>query len=334
MMFQREEGRQEARNLIEKFRRVNNLKLQKHLSAEIDEARNLLRSIGTDPTTQKLKADMKRLLEDLILDPSTGAITFKPEVLDQLRLLTVRAILDRVNIPLPTMRSADGTMVYKISNMIMGFKDLIPSRIVIEDRGRLALDLTNIGEADPHTIEEASNRLTIKIEKINLHIQDMDVKFKRLSFPKVEDRGKARLDIDGEGMDIYVDLATYPGSYRLFRIERLECDVHSLSLELSDTSHDFLYQLFLPFIRGKIKTDIEEGVEHMLRGYLNELNRLAARQMRKLRKAGKSLSPNTIYGFAADRLASAFPSMEGIKEQAKKILPDVTDTQKDRKKAT
>jgi len=323
-----DEGKREFRRFVKRFRRIETKKIQNHLSKALDEANDLLASIQNDPATKRLRDDMKRLLNDLVLDEH-GQFTWKPEVLDQMRVLLVRAVIERMRIPLPRIRSVDGTMVYKISNMMIDVKDILPEKVTIEETARIKLDLSQLGDKSKPILSDATSRLRINMKNINLNIKDMDVRFKRLSFPKVSDRGRARLDLADEGMDIHIQLAIHPGTYRIFRVEDLHADVHQVNLELYDTSHDFLYSMFLPFIRNRVRTDIEDGVEHMIRLYLDQLNRMAAKQMRKMSEQMSRMTEGgqyNIYSFAR-RISDALPSAPSLPsmEDVKSTFHDISD---------
>ncbi len=42
-----------------------------------------------------------------------------------------------------------------------------------------------------------------------MHMPDANIWFRRKRFPKIEDEGKAKLDIGGRGLDIAITLRTY-----------------------------------------------------------------------------------------------------------------------------
>jgi len=230
---------------------------------------------------------MKKLLKDVVLD-SSGNIVLKEHALEQLRVIVISSLVERLRIPLPTIRMEDKDMAYTIKNLVISLKDLVPSRVVIENRGRLALNLADVKRPG---IENASNNIRLLMQNLNMHMENADIWFRRKTFPKMEDRGKVRLDVDGRGMDIVVNLITMMRTHDIFRVDYVDCDLHNMSLGLSDTRHDFLYNMVLKMLSGRIKRGVETGIEDALRNQLELLNRMLRKQIKKATQMAQTTGP-------------------------------------------
>ncbi len=68
----------------------------------------------------------------------------KPDVLEQLRLIIVQTLVERMKIPIPTITMDKPDLEFRLANMILSVKDLLPERIVMENSGRYTLDLSDI----------------------------------------------------------------------------------------------------------------------------------------------------------------------------------------------
>jgi len=207
-----------------------------------------------------------------------GNVVIKEHALQQLRLIIVSSVIERMKIPVPVIHIEDKDMEYTLRNLVVAIRDLVPEKVILENRGRIALDFTDVRQPE---VETASNTLRFVIQGVNIHMEQADILFNRKSFPKVTDSGKLRLDIGGRGMDIVIQLQTFTRSKQVFRVEFVDCDVHSMSFYLQDTRHDWLYNSVLKLLSGRIKRNVECSIEDTLTNHLELLNRLLTKQLRK-----------------------------------------------------
>jgi hypothetical protein len=225
---------------------------------------------------------MKKLVVDLMLD-SSGNFVYKPEVLDQLKVIIVNSIVERLRVPLPTLSVEGEDLDFEVSGLVLNVSDVIPERVLVESRGKVLLDPKQM------EIEGAAHGLRITMNNINIHMPDARLWFRRKSFPKVEDEGRAAIDIGGRGMDLIITLRTLAKPPNFFRVQQVECNVHNLALSLSDTHHDFLYNSLLKLFSGTVKHDIESAIEDNIRGNLEQLNLLLKSQWEKAQLSGQPL---------------------------------------------
>lgn len=266
-----------GRHLIKRGRKLHDEKLYVHLHGVLDELNAMVKNIQQDPVTKKLRHDMKVLIQDIMLDEE-GNIVLKEHALQQLRMIVVSSVIERMKIPVPVIHIEDKDMEYTLRNLVVAIRDLIPEKVILEDRGRIALDFTDVRQPE---VEAASNTLRFVIEGVNIHMEQADISFNRKTFPKVTDSGKLRLDIGGRGMDLIIQLQTFTRSKQAFRVEYVDCDVHSMSFYLQDTRHDWLYNSVLKLLSGRIKRNVETSIEDTLTNHLELLNRLLTKQLRK-----------------------------------------------------
>jgi hypothetical protein len=266
-----------GRRLIKKGRRLNDRKLWIHLRGVLDETQQIVKNVQNDPATKNLRTDMKRLIQDVMLDEK-GNVVLKENVLEQLRIILVSSLIERMRLPLPTIHMEDKDMEYTISNLVVAIRDLVPEKVVFGNLGRVALDFSDVRQPE---IERASNSLRLVLENINIHMEQADIAFHRKTFPKVQDSGKLRMDIGGKGVDLIVQLNTFTGSKDLFRVDFVDCDVHNLSLYLQDTRHDWLYNSVLKLLSGRIQRGMERSIENNLTNHLENLNKMLMKQLRK-----------------------------------------------------
>lgn len=272
----------EGRRLIRRGRKLQDQKIYGNISAINNELRELVEAVDQDPATIRLRESMKTLVSDLVLD-SSGNFVYKPEVLDQLKTIIVNSIVERLRVPLPTISVEGKDLDFEVSGLVLNVSDVIPERVLIESRGKVLIDPKQM------EIEGAAHGLRITMNGLNVHMPNAHLWFRRKSFPKVEDEGRAAIDIGGRGIDLILTLRTIAKPPNFFRVQNVECNVHNLALSLSETHHDFIYNSLLKMFSGKVKSDIESAIEDNIRGNLEQLNLLLKSQWEKAQLSGKPL---------------------------------------------
>jgi hypothetical protein len=268
----------------------------KHVLTVInDEIRTILYNMEEDPVTLALQDHVKRLVQTVLLDEK-GQLTYKPEVLDQLKLILLSSVVSRLRFPLPEITADDpeSSFAFRMSGMILNIQDILPERIIAENYGLAVLNIkdkglekqvgTKVSYNEP-IVGQAGASVRIKMENINLHVPEADLWFHKRTFPEMEDVGKCSVDIGGRGMDLTFVLkadATAPG---LFSLVNVVCDVHDLDLTLHDTRHDTIYNMLISLFKGRVKANIEESISTSMAGVFDNLNKQITRQVSVLRSA-------------------------------------------------
>jgi hypothetical protein len=275
-----------GRALLRRATSLHNRKLNKHLTGAFYEAKELVNSAANDPALNALRRDMKRLMKDIILDRE-GNVTIKPEALDQLRRIIVSTLIQKMTIPLPEMTVHEEAIDYTISNAVICLEDIVPENVYVKSKAKLGVDLGNVRE--PST-DVASNIIKFKIKGINVHLPDANIWFRRKKFPRVEDEGRARIDIGGRGIDLVIKIETFLRSVEFFRVAKVKCDVHNFRLHLADTRHDFLYNTFVKIFSRRIKKNMRTSVERRIRTNLEQINYMLKKQIDKSKLPSQFLS--------------------------------------------
>lgn len=303
---------EKGKRLIRRGREINNRKIYVELNGISRELNRIIDNVQNDPLTLKLKESMQKLVSDLVLD-SDGNITWKPEVMEQLRLILVSSIVERMKIPLPTIHVEDENIEYTLSGLILSLKHLLPEKIGIESRGKAVFDLSEV--TDP-AVSGAGHALRITLQNINVYMPDAYLWFKRKTFPRLEDEGKAHIEIGGRGLDIVVILRTFLRSDNLFAVTKVDCNIHNLEFSLSDTSHDFLYNTLIRMFSGTVKNDIESSIENNIKDTLEQMNSMLRVQVAKARELSAASITDTVkQGISTSSVGEAIDTVkQGISQ--------------------
>jgi len=284
------ETRKRLKKHLRWARQLHDQKLYHHLASALEEVRCLLRQAEQDPTLLRLRKDAHALLADIMLNEQ-GTVVLKPHVLEQLRLILIQSLVERARIPIPTISVNNLDLEMRLTNVVVILRDLIPESMHMKNSGRLGLNLTNLKEGFDTSSE--GEQIVFKMKNVNLHIEDANIWFKRKNFPKLEDQGKICINIGGSGVDLKVVLRVHVNAQDMLVLEKVDCDVHNLQLHLSETRHNFLWNVLAKVLTKRFKHNIEQSIEDNITDYLQRLNRLLSKQILLARSKGHHLVPLT-----------------------------------------
>jgi len=287
-----EDSKQKISGLIDRGRSLVQQKaaLKDNLEQIRKEINTMIYAMENDPLTYAIQQDIRNLVEMVLLDGS-GNISFKPEVLEQLKIIALSALVKRLKFPLPPLTFDDqDTLRFTVTGLVLGIQDLLPERIIAENHGVAIIDMKH---PDDPNITKAAEAIKIKMEHINVHMPEADIWFHRRTFPEVQDSGKAHIDIGGQGMDLTFVLKAALGSDTLFVLEKVECNIHNLELKLEQTHHDRLYNSLIVVFKGFIKRNIEDAIQESVANMFEGLTDQIQQQVAGLRLKAKEL-PNVL----------------------------------------
>lgn len=279
---------EEMKEHIRWAQQLHDEKLREHLTGSFHEARAILRNVERDPATLRLKNDAKALLADIMLDDQ-GNVVLKTQALEQLRLIILQSLIERVRIPVPAITVNNPDMQLRLSNVVVTLRDLVPESVVMTHSGRLALDLGHLKQGIDTSF--GGEEVVFEVKNVNIFIEDADIWFRRNKFPKVEDEGKIRISVGGSGVDLKLIVRTFSHSDKVLEVDRVICSVHNMKLHLYETRHDALYNAITKVLSGKIRHNIERSVENNIADYMERLNRVLTKQIAVARTKGAHLGP-------------------------------------------
>jgi len=304
-----EESNQRFMDLVQRVRQLHDERLYEHIQGSLTEAKMLINKAETDPATLRLKNDIKQLISDMMLDEQ-GNLTLKPQALEQLRLIIIQSLLERMRIPIPNIHIDKPKMEIRLTDMVLTLRDLVPERVIVKNKGKIAVDLGNLRSQGIDTT--LSGQLIIfKIKNVNVYMDDANIWFRRKKFPKVQDEGKLRINIGGSGVDIKIAIRVLAGSKDVFQVDTVNCKLHRMQLHLSDTKHDFLYNSVLKMLSPRIKHNIERAVENNVTEYLQRINRLMVKQFGQGKDVAKGVMSKVPLQNIAGPVKSAASKLTG-----------------------
>jgi len=278
-----------------------------------------------DPQVSKLNDNIRQFVKDLCTDEG-GNFVITKDTLNQLKVILVASLLEKLAIPIPLIEHEDDSMEVEISNLWIALKDVIPDVVHIELREALGFDTRNL-KSGIDVSEE--NLIIVHALNINYSIKDANIWWRRKKFPKSEDSGMLTMDMPGDGIELRIVLSVKykDPDYNIFRVKTVDCNIDKLSMKLAGTKHDTLYNLFLTLGKNSIKKKIENTIEEKIADMIELLNGEIARTVVEATKRGQQ----QIFGSINRALESIKGSGSAMKDAAKQKIEDAKSTNPDLK---
>jgi len=136
------------------------------------------------------------------------------------------------------------------------------------------------------------------------------------------------MDMPGDGIELRIVLSVKykDPNYNIFRVKNVECNIDKLSVKLTGTKHDKLYNMFVTLAKSNIKKKIETAMEEKIADMIRLLNGEIAKTVIDATKRGQQ----QVFG-------SIGRALEGITNTAKNtnapsavkdVVKNVKDTAK------
>jgi len=239
--------------------------------------------LANDPQLVQFQRDIRQLITDLTFDKE-GNFSLNTSAIQQLRIILVSTIVERMNIAIPPIQSRDEKMDFDVSNIFLEVKDIIPDQVKFSYKGHMDVDTSDLKK---FTVDEG-NQIKIAVGNVKFAMHKLHVWWHRKSFPKSEDSGKMDIDMPGDGLDLRIYLKVKVKDPNLFTVDRVEASIDKLKLHVSDTKHDFLNNAFLKLASGTIRKKIETAIQDKITAVLERLNTEVSRQAKHAIRMGKS----------------------------------------------
>ncbi|CAG8521543.1 11632_t:CDS:10 [Ambispora leptoticha] len=228
------------------------------------------KGLQEDSTTTQLKKDLEVLTKDLFLDDKNRP-AFKFELIKDIAKI-IQVLGAQFNyIALPRIEHADDQNEYIFDNIVLHIPQLVARHI--------HLNLTADIDLDRQEDQVLENTITLDITKIAADARNIAFFYRQKgSFVKWMDVGHIDFAVPEEsgGLCLHMKLMlnannddTTPST---FQIVELHSRISELKFRLHNTKHDTLYKFITPLYEKRIKKQIENSINDMLRNAINYID--------------------------------------------------------------
>eukprot|EP01088_Endostelium_zonatum_P000825 TRINITY_DN11076_c0_g1_i2.p1 TRINITY_DN11076_c0_g1~~TRINITY_DN11076_c0_g1_i2.p1 ORF type:complete len:667 (+),score=184.18 TRINITY_DN11076_c0_g1_i2:59-2059(+) len=272
-------GEKQLKALIERGQTLFQEKeVRENFVGIIQSLNEVIRNFMNDPHLVQMQADIRSFINDLITDDQ-GNIVITKNALNQLKVILVSSLLEKMAIPIPMIQQEDEKMEMEVSNLWLVLKDVLPDMVHLEYREALNIDTSDLRGKGVGVQEH--NQIIIHAMNMRYSMKDANIWWRRKKFPKSEDSGHLDMNMPGEGIEIRVvlSLRLQDPQNQIFAVRSVDCDIDKINLHLSGTKHDKIYNAFLKVAKGAIKKRIETAIQEKITDMIGLLNGQVSRQI-------------------------------------------------------
>jgi len=267
-----------------------------------------------DPQFVQIQRDIRQLITDITLGADERFILTRGS-LQQLRLILVAVLIERMTVAIPTIHKSTDKYEAKVSNIFLVLKRIVPDQIRFSFNEDITMDTSDLKDI----IYRERNELRLQINNINLTLHNLHVWFKTKSFPKIEDSGIMHIDMPDGGLNIDILLEVNWQDHEIFSVRCVNVYIAKLRITLEDTKRNFLNNTMLKLATPTIKKKVEMQVREQILTALDMLNGEVSRQFRQATRMGRSRMEQTV-----NKVAPVFrPKKKGSVKTGKQVLRDV-----------
>jgi hypothetical protein len=234
----------------------------------IEESKLILNAIRDDPIRRKMAADLKVLASDFITYGKDGKPVLNLELVSQLKSLMVPLLSEHLrDVPIPRITGSNDKYDYWIDNLAFSVGDLLPDQMHMHVDADSDIDVQHL------STQRLVTRMVLSARGIRTVMKDIHFWFNRKSFPRTEDEGFATVEMAGDrGASVLIQLTFSPERNFPFDVHAVRFNIDDLNIKISETRHDWLYNMFTSLYKNTIKERVEQEVQLRLRSIIYKIN--------------------------------------------------------------
>jgi hypothetical protein len=258
----------EARHLLqgdERYRYVT--------SRMFREANEFFRAIERDPVNRKVAEAWQNLADDLFEDAEHTRISAKGLQAFQ-NVFKHLLITEFQYVPLPRIEFSDEDMAVILDDMVVSSSEILPDKLIFRasTTNKLATNEENRSE----------NLLEVYLDQVRFSMEDFYFWFDKKTFPSMTDEGRADLAVLDQGVKLHLVLRFVASENRgnesgkgpiHIEVRRADFTIDNLRLKVREAkNHQFLLRMLTPFVKGSIRSRMQEGLQSSIYGLVDRVN--------------------------------------------------------------
>jgi hypothetical protein len=247
---------------------------EEDLKPFLQSADELIENIKNDDFLQILRYQAGIVKSDLSYVDSEGMIQVDTDMLSKLQKVLFPVLADALKyIPVPRIYSCDAKREFWLDNIVLCSYDLLPENFRFHLETDSEISFKDIELNETHT------QLVIHFNSLLTELKNVELYYKKKTFPEIEDSGRVTFRVKGEGakMTLVYNVVQKPEEtlprvlegYASFDISGLE-----IEFDKSTLRHDVLVPMLTSMFKIQIKQQIEYNVEKNLVGFMKKVGEL------------------------------------------------------------
>jgi hypothetical protein len=247
--------------LYDKGRYLLRERYRSHSDRVFDEVKFLADQFESDPQNQALAGAFQKLFKDLGRD-ANGKVTFKPDLLRDLRDIIIPSIFENVRyVPIPRIEVSDPMIDVVVENLTIESDNLMPNVVEFGSDNYFRWGRKKIAN-------KRDNKIMIAMSGIQADLRDVSYYIKKKEgFPAVTDRGVMDIFLGGEGLSVKIAASTAQKNDKehFFKLDKVSVSIKNMDIKLKKSSHKILFNTFKPMLFRVVKPALQKVVEEQIR---------------------------------------------------------------------
>ncbi|PRP88394.1 hypothetical protein PROFUN_03308 [Planoprotostelium fungivorum] len=273
------EDRQRFSLLIDQYRSLlSDPRYSYYWKDILDQISDVMKSFKDDEVSQDLADAIRNFVQDMTLD-SNGRVSLGSlqDSIIQMKSLFLPVILKQLEaIPIGRIEGSNPKMDYVVDHVILSAYDVLPEMIKFNFLTVINVDMRELAT------DNAKARMRLEIKNIRSHLRDIYFKFNRKVFPKIDDEGRADIDVHGDGLSMSIEWeisseAKSTGEPVQFVLKQCQVTCDQVSVTVKAAKHPTMDRIGIKLLSGKVKRQVEaktrEYLEYFGGQFADGLNR-------------------------------------------------------------
>lgn len=264
--------RRRLRNLFDQGRRVfiDKDELYDSLDRLNSCGMQMLTNIKNDEDLNNLRESLSKLMSDATLGPDG-----KPNVdtilssSREIRSIIVPTLKQQLhNVPLPKIIGRTSRYEYELENMTIDGRELLPDTFFLDTRTKFWVSTNRL------SANNIVYKLKFFIEDIRPRMHNFMYRVRTLSFPKIEDYGRASIDFEGRGISFLVkyELNYVQNRQPFIRVSHVNTNIDRMHITIHEAKHKLINRTLLKLFGGVIKRRIARTIERRVYSQLQNMD--------------------------------------------------------------
>jgi len=276
----------------------------------------LINNFANDSLVNEFSQELHQFVRDFALDskgrPDIYAIT---ESLGQIKSFIYPILVRQLeNMTVAKIVGNSEAYDWTIEDLSVGIANFVPESFDLRTKNHTKMNVKDL-EA-----KESNTRIILDIQSLKPHFNDVKFWYRRRSFPHIEDKGVADVDLTGgEGTRIKIIWKIKSKHNRPFAFSLMEvkCTIDKMDIKVKNAQHDILDKIAASLFVGNIKQQVANGIVNAIVDVLHPINDA-------MNKWFASRPINSVYDKINDRIHEEFA--KGAKETNKFIQGHPVDS--------
>ncbi|KAI8811508.1 hypothetical protein BJ742DRAFT_119578 [Cladochytrium replicatum] len=222
------------------------------------ETSNILKAMSEDKTMETLAEDVRRVMRALFIDETTGQVTFKKDVWQDVGRAVPGLAQKLAFVPIPRIDIDNESAHWVFDHILLKCSDILPEYVKVSTETEMVAPQTGSGI-------EAKTVIAVHVTHIKSSAVNVAWMYrKKGGLVPFGDVGLMDLDMTGGSgitLDARIRTSTGTETATSMDVEAIECHIDEVKVRMHETHNDAVYSILWPILNAGVKSKLEEVIK-------------------------------------------------------------------------